>query len=411
MRTESVDVLVVGAGPAGLAAAAVAAGENLRVLAIDEAPVPGGRLPIQLHEDADGHWRPGAAEAEVLTQAARAAGARVVAGASVWGLFPGWDAYLNPVDPADPAAAPDRVTAPTVIVATGAMQNAVALPGWTLPGVLCVGAVQALLHVHRLRPGRRAVVVGVDPLALAVAHHLRLAGVEVRAVLPPAPGPFTLGDAAPAELVGRLARFAERAPGAGLRLAGQLVAKLGAASVAARLYPREGFSVWGVPLLLRRAVTAILGEEAVAGVRVADVDPEGGVVGSSVEDWPVDLVVTSGGLSPLVELLDVAGVRLAHVPELGGHVPLHGPDLETQTAGLFLAGSVTGVAAWPVAVAQGRLAGIAACRHLGRLTGPAAEARLVAARAELAEARRRTPAILTDEERGLARLRALWAAT
>jgi sarcosine oxidase subunit alpha len=411
MRAERVDVAVVGAGPAGLSAAAVAARSGASVVVLDESPRPGGRLPLQLHEAPTG-WRMGHREAEALAAAAEAAGARIVTGAGVWGLFPGWELYLDPVDPADPGAVPDRVGAAAVVLATGAGQNPLALPGWTLPGVLCAGAAQMLVNVQRVRPGRRAVVVGVDPLALTVAHQLRLAGVEVRAILPPAPGPFVLGAARPADAVRQLARFAAHAPSAGLRLAGRLIdlgGVAGAAELAARFFPRDGTPIWGIPLMLRRAVTGIQGEATVTGVRVADLDGGGQVVAGSEEDWPVDTVVTSAGLFPLAELALAAGARVVHVPELGGHVPVHGPDLETSVAGLFVAGSLTGVAGAPVAAVQGCLAGIGVSRRLGLIVPGEAADRLEAARADLARARTDALPLMPDTERGLARLAAAWA--
>lgn len=409
MRAEQVDLAVVGAGPAGMMAATVAARDGARVLVIDESPLPGGRLPLQLHERSHG-WRVGRAEADELARAADTAGVRIVLGASVWGLFPSWELYVAAVDPAARDGIPDRVSARALLIATGAAQNPLALPGWTLPGVLSAGAAQMLINVQRARPGRRAVVVGVDPLALTVAHQLTLGGVEVRAIAPPAPGPFTLGATSPPEAIRQLARLAAYAPGAGLRVAGQIVEGIGGAGLAAHLFPREGVSVRGIPLMLRRAVTAVLGRTAVTGVRIADLDAAGALVPGSEEEWPVDTVVTSAGLYPLAELAQLAGVPLVPLPELGGHVPLHGPDLETPVDGVFVAGSVTGVAGAPVATAQGRIAGISVSRWLGLIPPADAAARLEAARGALARAREDALPLMPETERGLTRLDEVWAA-
>jgi sarcosine oxidase subunit alpha len=409
MRAEEVDFAVLGAGPAGLTAATVAARAGARVLVIDESPLPGGRLPLQLHERAEG-WRVGRAEAEELTRDATAAGVQLVLGASAWGLFPRWELYVGAVDPAARDGIPDRVDARAVLIATGATQNPLALPGWTLPGVLSTGAAQMLVNVQRIRPGWRAVVVGVDPLAVTVAHQLRLGGVEVGAIVPPAPGPFTLGATGPVEAIRQLARLAAYAPSAGLRLAGQIVEGIGGAGLAAHFFPREGVSAWGIPLMLRRAVTAILGRTAVTGVRVGDLDTGGALVPGREEEWPVDTVVTSAGLAPLAELAPLAGIPLVHLPQLGGHVPLHGPDLETPVEGVFVAGSVTGVAGAPVAAAQGRIAGLSALRWLGLIRPADAAARLETAQAALARARQDALPLMPETERGLARLGEMWAA-
>jgi sarcosine oxidase subunit alpha len=164
-----------------------------------------------------------------------------------------------------------------------------------------------------------------------------------------------------------------------------------------------------MPLLLRRGVTAILGRDAVTGVRVADLDAAGRVVPGREEEWPADAVVTSAGLYPLVELVQLAGVPVVHVSELGGHVPLHGPDLDTTVEGLFVAGSVTGVAGARVAAAQGRVAAITAARYLGLVPAADAASQLDVARGALDRARGSALPIMPDAERGLGRLAEAWA--
>src|SRR5210317_1641593 len=96
MTIEKVDLVIVGAGPAGLAAAAEAARQNGKVVVVDESPRPGGRLPSQIHREprSAGHgsisWSNGAAKAEILANEAQNAGARILCGVSAWGIFPEW---------------------------------------------------------------------------------------------------------------------------------------------------------------------------------------------------------------------------------------------------------------------------------------------------------------------------------
>lgn len=381
MRVERVDLVVVGAGPAGLTAAAEAARAGVHTIVVDESPTPGGCLRFELQESsgrAGGvEWQVGLEEARRLADAAEAAGVRVISGASVWGLFPGWEIHIAPVDAAGIAAAADVIRAPAVIVATGAAQKPMALPGWTLPGVLNVGAAQTLLNVHRVRPGVRAVVVGVDLLGLVVVRQLAFGGAEVKAILPPAPGPYVIGSVQPDAFTRTL---------------------------------EEGLPVWGVPLLLHRAVTAIVGKDHVEGVRVVELDTDGGIVSNSEQTWEVDTVVTAAGLFPLVNLIQSAGCPVVHIPELGGHVPLYGPDLETPLAGLFVAGSLTGIVGAPIAAAQGELAGITAAGYLGKLPASRADEKRERVRASLEEARTRALAFLPDVDLGMARLASLWSA-
>jgi len=379
MRAERADLVVVGAGPAGLTAAAEAARAGACVIVVDESPVPGGCLRFELQESADSgggtEWRSGLEEARHLTDAATHAGVRVLSGASVWGLFPGWEAYLNPVDPAHDSLVPDVIRAPAVIVATGAAQKPMALPGWTLTGVLSAGAAQTLLNVHRVRPGVRAVVVGVDILGCVAARQLAFGGAEVEAILPPAPSPYTIGSFEPDALTRSF---------------------------------EDGLPIWDIPLLLHRAVTAVEGKDRVEGVRVAHLDASGRVVADSAETWAVDTVVTSAGLFPLVNLVQAAGCPIVHVPELGGHVPLYGADLETPLQGLFVAGSLTGIVGAPVAAALGRLAGITAARYLGKLREDRAAAERDHARVALTAARAQSLTLLPDTDQGIRRMAGFW---
>ncbi len=400
MQVEQADLLVVGAGPAGLAAATEAARHGARVVVVDESPEPGGALRLQLHEDVRQNdrptWRVGLAEARKLAADAATAGVRLITGTSVWGAFPGWEAYLTPVDPGFPGNPPDLVRASAMLIATGAAQHPLGLPGWTLPGVLSAGAAQILLNVHRVPPGRRAVVVGVDPLGILVARQLTLGGVEVAAILPPAPAPYAIGAAAPDALDHGLDRFAERT---------NAVVKRSGAGMAERVA-----SIWETPIMLRRAATAIVGTDHVEGVLVARVDDAGQPIRGTDERWDVDVVVASAGLFPLVDLVQSVGCPLVHIAELGGHVPLHGPNLETPIPGLFVAGSVTGVAPFPVAAAQGRLAGRTAAAHAGRLAADTAADEMARASSDLEQTRSQAAWLTPDADRGLTRLAELWGA-
>jgi thioredoxin reductase len=373
VRIDEVDLLVVGAGPAGLAAAAEAARCGARAAVADEAPAAGGCLRFQFEPGGAGErGRTGADQAARLAREAADAGVRTVCGATVWGLFPEWEAYVSPVDPAAGGDLPDVVRSRAAVVATGAFQKPVGIPGWSLPGVLNPGAVLSLVNVHRVLPGRRAAVVGTELLALHAAAGLALAGAEVLGVLAPLPGPY--------------------------------VPDCGFAPAVERAAAR-----WGIALVRGRAAAAITGEGRVRGVAVAATDG-GASAGAEEEHWDVDLVVLSGGLCPLVNLLAAAGCPLVYIPELGGHVPLCGPDLETPLAGVFAAGSVCGAVGAEAAEAHGRLAGLAAARRLGLIDEAAAGRRLRQAHERCAAADAAAPPFAPDLAAGRRRLAECWRA-
>ena len=160
-------VVVVGAGPAGMAAAVCAAEGGQQVTLIDDNPAPGGQI-----------WR-GGADSDWFrrlesVRVARMQGARVVAA----------EDHTLVVELAGRVA---RVTWDKLILATGARERFVPFPGWTLPGVLGAGGIQALVKSGLDVRGRRIVVAGSGPLLLAVAELLRKHGARVLRVAEQAP--------------------------------------------------------------------------------------------------------------------------------------------------------------------------------------------------------------------------------
>lgn len=409
MGGDRVDLVVVGAGPAGLAAATETARCGGRVVVVDEAPVPGGRLPGQVHLakgrralDPDAFPNK-AAYAVRLLKAAAEAGVTLVCGASVWGLFPGWHLALAS---AGGARVPTGFDARTVVLATGAVQNPLMLPGWTLPGVITAGAAQQMVNVHRVLPGRRPVVIGIDPLSLSIAQLLGAVGAQVQGVfLPPANG-LSAGPASPRAALAALVRFAPHAAGIQVKLAAALARRCSA--WAARIFPIRGLQVAGLPLRLRQAACSIHGDGRAREVRVAALTADGTLLDGRLQRFSTDVVITSDGLSPLVELAQVAGCPLHFLAELGGWVPVHGDRLQTPLPGLFVAGSLTGVEGAAVAECQGRIAGLAVAEYLGLgRTGELAVQREAQQRAAAA-ARREALVFLPGIERGRAAMQRLW---
>jgi sarcosine oxidase subunit alpha len=398
------DLTIVGGGPAGLAAAAAAAAQGVDVVVVDESPVPGGRLNIQLHElpgpDGRPHWVRGAEEAQRLLAEAQRVGVRILSSTPVWGVFPGWTLALSG------AHGGEELESKAVVLATGASQRSLAMPGWTLPGVLAIGAVQAMVNQYRIRPGKRTLVIGIDVLSLSVARQLALVGTEVVGLVLPPPGLLSGSRAQPAAIMAELLRFAPLAPSPGLRAAGRLTQGFQLGALAARLYPRRGVRVWGVPVLARQAAIAIEGDGVAESVVLADLTASGEVIPGSERREAVDFVCLSGGLSPLAELALQVGCESAYLEELGGHVPLHGPDMATSVPSIFVAGNITGVEGAPVAEAQGRLAGLAAAAALGAV----AEDLLDEARGRVEAARSASPLSFHPNVKiARQRLAALWA--
>ena len=164
-RRRHADLLVIGGGAAGLAAATTAAELGADVVLVDEGPEPGGRL---LAEGGHGHARE-------LSERARGAGVEVLTGAPALGCFDG----LVPVWQGDTL---HQVRARRLLFATGAIEQPLVFAGNDLPGVMLSGGARRLISLYGIRPGTRAVVATVDDRGLEAAVELQAAGVELAAV-------------------------------------------------------------------------------------------------------------------------------------------------------------------------------------------------------------------------------------
>jgi sarcosine oxidase subunit alpha len=410
MKMNTLDLVVVGGGPAGLSAAAVVAGLGGRVLVLDESASAGGRLPGQAHPEfrLSGRpaWSSGAARARELLQKATAAGAEIRCGVSVWGISPGWFVSVAAADPSRSGTKlPAGFHAKAVLIASGASQNPMVFEGWTLPGVITAGAAQSLVTRHGVLPGRHAVVIGIDPLSLSTGWLLSACGADVKGILLPPEG-YSIAPSSPSAVLAGLAHTVGHLPCVGLKLAGRLFAFL--SPLAARGFPSGGVRVNGCRLMARRQAVCVRGDRRVREARVVTLDAAGRPIAGSAAGWEVDVVVTSAGLHPLTELAQAAGCPMRYFPSLGGWVPLHGARMETPLQGLFVAGSITGVEGAGVAEAQGHLAGLSVAQHL-RLEEPRVlNGEIESAGLRVEEARASCLPFFPDVDRGRERLAAAW---
>ena len=170
MADRDFDVVVVGAGPAGLTAACRAAECGCRVAMLDDNPQPGGQI-----------WRGAAKQATPWVRAAEKHGVVWTAGARV---FDAPEPQRLAVETFDGEC---RVGYRNLILATGARERFLPFPGWTLPNVMGAGGLQALAKSGMPLAGKRVVIAGSGPLLLAVARYLRAHGADVRLLAEQAP--------------------------------------------------------------------------------------------------------------------------------------------------------------------------------------------------------------------------------
>jgi sarcosine oxidase subunit alpha len=353
------DLAVVGGGPAGLAAARVVAAAGGRVVVVDENHEVGGKLRGQLHEEPGGRWWKGWEQAQQAGRAAADAGAELMTDTLVWALEPGWTVRL--ARPTDRSAEPRALKARSVLVATGASEVPMPVDGWTLPGVMTIGAAQVLTNIHRVKPGRRVLVVGFDVLSLTIARAMTLAGVDVVGIVLPPP---SIAGSSTYDTLTRLAPMGRLAPAAYMRWGGWLLRNRHARRAVARSLPQT-LRMWGIPMHLRTALVAIRGDEAVHDAVIAPTRADGSPVPDRARTVEVDAICLANGLSPLHELLAPLGGSFFTTPDLGGSVPLHSDDLRTEHPRLYVAGNAIGVEGAKIAALQGQLAGLRATADLG----------------------------------------------
>ncbi|MFJ8636278.1 sarcosine oxidase subunit delta family protein [Streptomyces sp. NPDC093568] len=304
------DVLIVGAGPAGLAAAAAAANTGARVILADDRPELGGSLPGS-NELLD--W-----VSEIGERLDTAPDVRVLRRTTVFGHYD--DNHLLAVERRTNhlgAAAPanvsrervHRIRARRVVLATGAHERSLAFADNDRPGVMLAASARTYVNRHGVLPGRHAVVFTTNDSAYAAALDLSSAGVDVVAVVDTRPEP---------------GEWAQRARAA------------------------------GIEVLAGHAVTATEGGARLTAVSVA---PYGETVGQ--REFAADLLLVSGGWNPVAHLFSQSGGRLRYDDALGTFLP------DTGRQAVEVAGSAAGVFELAGVLAQGAAAGARAVEAEG----------------------------------------------
>lgn len=337
-------VLVIGAGPAGLAAAGAALDAGARAIIVDAADESGGQYWRHLPST-----RAGADEARLhhgwstyRTLHARVAddpACELVLNAQVWSVEPDTDSPCGRVvhvsiGTVDGRGARMRTIAPdAIVIATGAHDRTLPFPGWELPGVFTGGAAQALAKSERIAVGERVYVGGAGPFLLPVATSIAQAGACVVGV-------------SEANRVPRLLRGWSPRPW-------QL---LGAGSKAREFvgYARA-FVRHRIPYRVGTAVIAAHGDDRVEAVTIADLDADWRPVVGTERRVEVDAVCVTHDFTPRIEIALAAGCVLD-----AEHFVVTDEHQQTSVAGVYAAGEITGIGGVDLAIAEGAVAGACA---------------------------------------------------
>jgi len=317
LEALAVDVAVVGAGPAGIAAAAVIAETGRRVVVLDEAMNVGG----QIWRHRRGTLAPAAARGWL--RRLERSGATILSETSVVDVRDDVDSGRFAIT-AERGVSPSLVNATTIVLATGARERFIPFPGWTLPGVVGVGGAQALLKSGLDVAGRRVVIVGSGPLLLPVAASLAAAGAHV----------VRVSEQATSRAVRRFAIGLWRRPGA--------------LAQAARY--RAGFR--STPYVMGEWVAAARGDGRVQEVTITD--------GRREHTIACDLLCAAYGLVPNTRLPRLVGCDVRD-----GAVVVD-EHQRTSHPRAYSVGETTGIGGVDLALAEGELA---ATHIIGRPAG------------------------------------------
>ena len=330
-RFAHCDVLVVGAGPAGLAAAAAAAASGARVILCDEQPEPGGSLLSQPTAHSDAAHSDVAIEGEppdrwlASTLQLLAASPRVtlLTRTTAFGYFPHnllglnqrLSDHLGRPDHSQPRERQWQVRAKEVVLATGAIERPLVFPGNDRPGILLAGAARTYLNRYGALAGSRVVLVTACDAAYQAALDLHHAGASIKAIVDVRTGPTG----------GAMIEAARRA---------------------------------GLPIETQATVIGTSGRHRVRAIRVQKLDASGDPAGP-VQRIRCDLVLMSGGLTPSVHLFSQSRGKLAWEESLGAFLPAQAVER------VRCAGSCRGVFSLAAAARDGTHAGLAAAQSAG----------------------------------------------
>ncbi|MYM57585.1 FAD-dependent oxidoreductase [Thalassovita mangrovi] len=339
--TDITDLVIVGGGPGGQAAARAAIRHGLRVTVLDEQARPGGQIFRQPF--ADGIYpkdRFGAKHA-----AAGRAGAALCAeplidwqgNRMVWGLTPGGEDGFELFHSGPDGAA--ALKARRVLIAAGCHDMAVPFPGWTLSGVMGAGGIQAMLKGQGVAPGASILLGGSHPLMLVIAAQLLDFGVTPVGVV-----------------------FSQSF--------GRIKEMLGAPLVASRSLPvfAQGARAYlklhraGVPVHFGKVVVRAEGDDTLQQVRIAPSDR----LDATGETIACDAFGFCYGFTSSAELPRQIGVDPVWSETGGGWIIPHDARMQTSQPGLYVAGETAGIGGEPCAVAEGVLAGLTIAESLGK---------------------------------------------
>ena len=340
---KTFDLVIIGGGPAGIAAAATAAKHGLSVALIDERPTLGGQIYKRVG--------PG-----FKVKSAKEVGKDYFLGEELINELENSSVELfletlvgtienSAVVIVRNGESAERLSYKKLLISPGAYDRPVAFPGWTLPGVITAGAAQSLVKTQRVNPGSRIFFAGSGPLALAFPAQLSGYGANIVGII----------EAAPRPGIFKALRIL-------LAVIGNLDLMRDAAKYQFHLISNR------IPMTYRRIIISANGKDRVESVTHAKVDKNWRVIPGTEKTVEVDALCVGYGFFPSVELFRLLGCELAYEESRGGAVVKLDNWGATSVANVFGAGDGTGISGSYVAIARGRLAALKIAAELGKIS-------------------------------------------
>jgi NADPH-dependent 2,4-dienoyl-CoA reductase/sulfur reductase-like enzyme len=309
-----VDVLIIGGGPAGLAAAYEVAGRGAKTALVDDSWSLGGQLrqQTQVLKNLVSPYTGlrGYELARKLIERLASLPVEVFLQHAMIGVYA--DQSIGVSDDRTLT----KISAASIIVATGAAETPVAFPNWTMPGIITVGAAQILINRERVYPGYTTIIFGSSDLALEVAAQLQAVGIEVVAIVDNS-------------------------------------AKVRAVEQENLAY----FDKAGIPVYLQAEFIEVQENKLKKHLAIRKED-------NSILEYEVDFVCLDGGRHPIIEPPAVLNCSLSYRPQLGGWLPDYNPCCQSSQKHVFVAGNTSGLTCHAGLLLTGALAGIGAADYL-----------------------------------------------
>lgn len=347
------DLIVVGAGPAGMACALAVADIGFTVLIIDEQARVGGQIfrrppaAFKVHSS----YEPYVWAEKLIEHVENHKLISIQTRSTVFGVIREQDCddYIFNVS-VQSEHKTSTIKSKKLVIATGAYDKPVAFPGWTKPGVMTVGGAQTLLKSQKVIAGTKVILAGSHPLLVIAAAQLQECGASIEEVI------FDRSIPTFTELLQGLRCFIGNSA-IYMHFCKSIVSLVGS----------------GAKLSTGKVVSRVGGSHRFEYATVSSIYGKGP---ESYETREVrgDLLLLGYGFVPSTELLRQIGCELAFNENAGGWIAVHNLSFESTVEGVFVAGEVTGVAGAERSRAEGYAAGLAIAQSLGaRLSGYSAE--------------------------------------